>query len=52
MILLLKSGPNLGSRRVTPDSPIKLLEVSFQPIKSLDQRKEVGVKFHDVILLN
>ena len=31
--LLLKSGPNLGSRKVFPYSTIKLLEVSFQPVR-------------------
>ena len=32
-MLLLKSGPTLGPRRVIPYSPIKQIEFSFQPIK-------------------
>ena len=34
MILRLESGPALGPRRVIPYSPIKLLEFSFQPIRT------------------
>ena len=33
-ILRLKSGPNLGPRRVILYSPIKLLEFSFYPIRT------------------
>ena len=32
-MLLLKSGPTLGPRRVVPFSPIKLLNFSLQPIR-------------------